>query len=53
MADKRVKELPNIMSLPSKAPKQRKDEIPHWRVWAWAKRNVGKPWRIDNGSPSS
>lgn len=48
MADKRVKELPNIMSLPSKPITQRKDQVPHWKVWLWAIRHPGQSWRIEN-----
>jgi hypothetical protein len=41
----KVKELPKIMDLPSQAPKKRDDEIPHWKVWAWAKAHPGISWR--------
>lgn len=44
---KKARELPNIMDLPSKRPQTRKDEIPHWKVWRWALRNPGRPWRKD------
>jgi hypothetical protein len=42
---KKAKELLRVTDLPSKAPKQRKDDIPHWKVWRWAIRNPGRPWR--------
>jgi len=42
---KKAKELPRVTDLPSKAPNARKDEIPHWKVWRWALRHPGVPWR--------
>lgn len=42
---KKVKELPNIMSLGTKAPVVRKDEVPHWKVWRFAKLHPGVPWK--------
>ena len=42
---KKAKELPNIMSLPVGKPKIRKNEIPHWKVWQWAKKHPGQSWK--------
>lgn len=42
---RKAQELPKIMDLPTKKPVQRKDEIPHWKVWKWAKSNPGLPWK--------
>lgn len=42
---KKARELPKMMDMPSKAPARRKDEVPHWKVWRWAMRNPGIPWR--------
>jgi hypothetical protein len=42
---KKTKELPNIMSLGTKPPKSRPDEIPHWKVWRFAIKNPGIPWK--------
>ena len=42
---KKARELPNIMSLPSRPPVERDDTVPHWRVWQWAKAHAGKPWK--------
>lgn len=42
---KKAKELPNIMALASAKPKAREGEIPHWKVWRWARKHPGRNWR--------
>jgi hypothetical protein len=42
---KKATELPNIMSLPSHAPPERRGTVPHWKVWRWAKAHVGQSWK--------
>lgn len=42
---KKVKELPKLMDLSTRAPKLKADEVPHWKVWRWARSHPGMPWR--------
>ena len=50
---KKAQELPKIMDLPSKARTTRPDEIPHWKVWRWALRNPGLPWKKSQSGADS